>query len=612
MTRSSTNELFTPYKEPERESRSSRRHFKTLSLDKLRSPDFNLLSDQEYSEEEEAKAMAETMEQYMSKTQMDCGSGVVRPKIDNKDQFELKGQFLKELRENTFSGSDNKDAKEHIEKVLKIVDLFHVPNITEDQLMLRVFLYLNRSASHWLRNGTVEVILFNGLDVPTRQILDSKGEEHEENSNLIKEIRATTDAAIRNQGASIKTLEIQIGQMNKVLQERGFRSLTSSTGMNPRDQVKLISTIIEADSYLIRRIGSSQYIVSTGQNNMLEDIKVPLILGRPFLSTARAKIDVYKRKITLRVGEERIVFTSVKPASSLIKRVYMLSLRERMELDLEARLMGETLVLNRSLDPFLEDYIELNDLNEPFELRRNQGDDLMPTIEEGEVIEEFRTRDDELDAGIDDYPSYCDYDKKIHIDCAHNLKFSCMIGFEFTHANFFPLLYVNVMSKKFHNSIMKDKMVYKGNNVIGALMNVPIFVGNFSVVTDFAVLENMDDYRDEGMGDVIFGEPFLREVGINAKRFEGMITIYNGNDEVTYQMVRSHPRFKHHTNEQCNKIPPLLKVSEEDKMNGISHAYQKLLKGSSKGVFEFRTRLIRDAKMEECHRWHISVHEMEW
>ncbi|GJS01168.1 hypothetical protein Tco_0317676 [Tanacetum coccineum] len=105
-------------------------------LDELRSPDFNLLSDQEYSEEEEAEAMAETMEQYMSKTRTDYGSGVARPKIDNKDQFELKGQFLKELRENTFSGSDNEDANEHIEKVLKIVDLFHVPNITVDQLML--------------------------------------------------------------------------------------------------------------------------------------------------------------------------------------------------------------------------------------------------------------------------------------------------------------------------------------------------------------------------------------------------------------------------------------------------------------------------------------------
>ncbi|GKB40115.1 hypothetical protein Tco_0885057, partial [Tanacetum coccineum] len=97
--------------------------------------------------------------------------------------------------------------------------------------------------------------------------------------------------------------------------------------------------------------------------DMPEDIKVPLILGRLFLSTAHAKIDVYKRKDNLRSREDKDCFHSVKPGCSLIKRVYMLSLRERMELDLEARLMEETLVLNRSLDPFLEDFIELNYLN---------------------------------------------------------------------------------------------------------------------------------------------------------------------------------------------------------------------------------------------------------
>ncbi|GKA88481.1 hypothetical protein Tco_0810245 [Tanacetum coccineum] len=139
---------------------------------------------------------------------------------------------------------------------------------------------------------------------------------HEENSNMIKEIRASTDAVVRNQGALIKTLEIQIGQISK-------------------------------------------------------DVKVLLILGRPFLSTAHAKIDVFKRNITLRVGDEKIIFKSVKPASSLINRVYMLSLRERMELDLEARLMGDTLVLNRSLDPLYGDYIELNNLNVPLEIRRD-------------------------------------------------------------------------------------------------------------------------------------------------------------------------------------------------------------------------------------------------
>ncbi|GKE64729.1 hypothetical protein Tco_1518890, partial [Tanacetum coccineum] len=126
MTKSSTSKLFTPYKEPEREFQSSRRHFKTLSLDKLRSPDFNLFSEQEYSEEEVAETMAETMGKYMSKTRADYGSGVARPKIEDKDNFELKGQFLKELRTNTFSGSHHEDANEHIEKVLEIVDLFHI------------------------------------------------------------------------------------------------------------------------------------------------------------------------------------------------------------------------------------------------------------------------------------------------------------------------------------------------------------------------------------------------------------------------------------------------------------------------------------------------------
>ncbi|GJY39986.1 hypothetical protein Tco_0426350 [Tanacetum coccineum] len=58
-------------------------------------------------------------------------------------------------------------------------------------------------------------------------------------------------------------------QMSKVLQERGFESLPSSTETNLRDQVKSISTTIKVDASSIRRIGSSQYAVSTGQNSTL-------------------------------------------------------------------------------------------------------------------------------------------------------------------------------------------------------------------------------------------------------------------------------------------------------------------------------------------------------
>ncbi|GJY57056.1 uncharacterized mitochondrial protein-like protein [Tanacetum coccineum] len=95
----------------------------------------------------------ETMEQYMSKTHVNYGSGVTRPKINDKTQFELKGQFLKELRENSFSGSEHEDANEHIKKVLEIVELFHIPEVTQDQIMLRAFpMSLTGAASRWLRN----------------------------------------------------------------------------------------------------------------------------------------------------------------------------------------------------------------------------------------------------------------------------------------------------------------------------------------------------------------------------------------------------------------------------------------------------------------------------
>nr|GEV13120.1 hypothetical protein [Tanacetum cinerariifolium] len=68
----------------------------------------------------------------------------------------------------------------------------------------------NKNSSYPDRRQTLEESL-------TKFMADS-AKRHEENSNIIKEIRASTDAAIRNQGASIKTLEIQIGQMCKVLQ----------------------------------------------------------------------------------------------------------------------------------------------------------------------------------------------------------------------------------------------------------------------------------------------------------------------------------------------------------------------------------------------------------
>ncbi|GJT90712.1 hypothetical protein Tco_1079557 [Tanacetum coccineum] len=141
MTKSSTKDLLTPFEEPKQVFHSIRKLFKTSSLDYSSSPELDLFSNlEDQIEEEVAEAMTKpTMEEYMTKTREDYGSGIARPKIDEKTHFMWKGQFLKEIHDNTFSGSDNKDDNEHIEKVLEIVYLFHIPDVTQDQIMLRVF-----------------------------------------------------------------------------------------------------------------------------------------------------------------------------------------------------------------------------------------------------------------------------------------------------------------------------------------------------------------------------------------------------------------------------------------------------------------------------------------
>nr|GEY61353.1 hypothetical protein [Tanacetum cinerariifolium] len=324
MTRSSMKELFTPFKNPKREFRSSRKHFKTLSLDESRSPEFNLFFDlEEYSKEEVRELMAETMEQSMSKTRADFGSRVVRPKIKDKDHFEPKANFLR----------------------------------------------------NFVTTPLVVILFYNGLDVPTRQILDLKGaissKTDADAKVAIQEMAEYSqkwhNGTSRTRRASVSVMPLST-YLNLGLGELAHTKLI----------VELVDRTVEYPKGIVENvlvgIGKFVFPVDFVILDMPKDVKVPLILERPFLSTAHAKIDVLKRKITLRIN---------RPFEWILHRI--------------------------------------NDLNEPLELRRDQVDDLMPTIEEGEVIDApmddlFKFRNDKLDTGIDDYPSCCDYDKKIRID----------------------------------------------------------------------------------------------------------------------------------------------------------------------------------------------------
>ncbi|XP_070047532.1 uncharacterized protein [Nicotiana tomentosiformis] len=72
------------------------------------------------------------------------------------------------------------------------------------------------------------------------------------------------------------------------------------------DQTTLLSEGIVED--MLVRVDKFVFHVDFIVVNMKEKKEVPLILGRPFLATGKAILNIHERKLMLRVGEETVIF----------------------------------------------------------------------------------------------------------------------------------------------------------------------------------------------------------------------------------------------------------------------------------------------------------------
>ncbi|GJS94997.1 hypothetical protein Tco_0801965 [Tanacetum coccineum] len=136
-----------------------------------------------------------TMEQYLALTRGNQTPGVVKPEIGGNVNFEIKSQFMRELREDTFSGNKNDDAHEHVERELlkkAFIQRYCPPSKTTNQLEeIRNFkqegdetLYqaweryndiLYKCPTHDINNHQNVNIFYNGLGTMNHQLLDSQG-----------------------------------------------------------------------------------------------------------------------------------------------------------------------------------------------------------------------------------------------------------------------------------------------------------------------------------------------------------------------------------------------------------------------------------------------------
>ncbi|GKA59254.1 hypothetical protein Tco_0758567 [Tanacetum coccineum] len=88
-----------------------------------------------------------------------------------------------------------------------------------------------------------------------------------------------------------------------------------------------------------------------------------------------------------------------------------------------------------------------------------------------------------------------------------DLAFPYMIGFRKLVAYFDLFLPMNIITRKAYNTIMVEGLESTRRNLVAIVRDVYVFVGSFTYVTDFVLLEDIGEFIISDMSKVVMGMP---------------------------------------------------------------------------------------------------------
>ncbi|GJX30004.1 hypothetical protein Tco_0238083 [Tanacetum coccineum] len=113
-------------------------------------------------------------------------------------------------------------------------------------------------------------------------------------------------SALTDLGVSINVMRFSMFQKLKIGNLQPTNMMVEMADMTKKDPKGIIENVlVQIDKFIF----PVDFVII----DMVEDHNAPLILGRPFLATAHAHIDVFNRQISLGVGEERVSFEIDEP-----------------------------------------------------------------------------------------------------------------------------------------------------------------------------------------------------------------------------------------------------------------------------------------------------------
>ncbi|GKE69269.1 hypothetical protein Tco_1527341 [Tanacetum coccineum] len=139
------------------------------------------------------------------------------------------------------------------------------------------------------------------------------------------------------------------------------------------------------------------------------------------------------------------------------------------------------------------------------------------------------------------------------------------------------------MTRMMYNWIMRRKLNPRENanggvsNFTGRMKGMHVFVGNFTYIVDFMIIEDISSIIDHRLSQVVLGKPFVEISNMTHDPPEGVVRFTNRNNEVANKMPHKIEQYDWLLDLEKEHTKSVYHRNEEDKRRGVEYVMSKIL-----------------------------------
>nr|GFA72900.1 retrovirus-related Pol polyprotein from transposon TNT 1-94 [Tanacetum cinerariifolium] len=114
------------------------------------------------------------------------------------------------------------------------------------------------------------------------------------------------------------------------------------------------------------------------------------------------------------------------------------------------------------------------------------------------------------------------------------------------------------------------------NNFTSRAKGMHIFVGNFTYVSDFMIIEDISSVTDPKVSHVVFGKLFVELSGMTYDSSLGVVRLTNRNEEIAYKMSHKIEEYDSLLKDEKENMKSVYLRNDEDKKKGVEYVMSKM------------------------------------